>query len=53
MTRDGEAGAQNEVDEVRWVPLGEAPGLLTYERDRRASSRCQTLDGSQTSSRLR
>ena len=33
MTSDGEARAQNEVDEVRWVPLDEAPALLTYERD--------------------
>ena len=33
MTCDGEARAQNEVDEVRWVPLEEAAALLTYERD--------------------
>ena len=33
MTAEGEARAQNEVDEVRWVPLEEAAGLLTYERD--------------------
>jgi 8-oxo-dGTP diphosphatase len=33
MTSDGEPFAQNEVDEVRWVPLGEAAGLLSYERD--------------------
>jgi 8-oxo-dGTP diphosphatase len=33
MTCDGEPRAQNEVDEVRWVPLDEAPALLTYERD--------------------
>jgi 8-oxo-dGTP diphosphatase len=33
MTCDGEPCAQNEVDEVRWVPLGEAAALLTYERD--------------------
>jgi 8-oxo-dGTP diphosphatase len=26
--------ANNEVDEVAWVPLGKAAGLLTYERDR-------------------
>jgi 8-oxo-dGTP pyrophosphatase MutT (NUDIX family) len=30
----GEAHAQNEVDEVRWVPLAEARDLLTHERDR-------------------
>ena len=35
MTRDGEARAQNEVDEVRWVPLGRSRRLLlTHERDR-------------------
>ena len=33
MTCEGEPRAQNEVDEVRWVPLAEAAGLLTYERD--------------------
>ena len=33
MRCDGEARAQNEVDEVRWVPLAEAKTLLTYERD--------------------
>ena len=33
MTADGEARPQNEVDEVRWVPLADAPALLTYERD--------------------
>ena len=34
MTCDGEACAQNEVDEVRWVPLAEARDVLTHERDR-------------------
>jgi 8-oxo-dGTP pyrophosphatase MutT (NUDIX family) len=33
MTADGEPRAQNEVDEVRWVPLEDAGELLTYERD--------------------
>jgi len=33
MDPDGEPVAQNEVDEVRWVPLGEAPSLLSYDRD--------------------
>ena len=33
MTCAGEPQAQNEVDEVRWVALGEAAALLTYERD--------------------
>ena len=35
----GTLAAANEIDDARWVPLGEAPGLLTYERDR------QLLDG--------
>jgi 8-oxo-dGTP diphosphatase len=33
MEGAGEPSAQNEVDEVRWVPLGEVASLLTYERD--------------------
>ena len=33
MSAVGEARAQNEVDELRWVPLEEAGALLTYERD--------------------
>jgi len=35
MTCEGEARAQNEVDDVRWVPLDEACVLLTHERDRK------------------
>ena len=31
---DGEPVARNEVDEVRFVPLGQAAALLTYPRDR-------------------
>jgi 8-oxo-dGTP pyrophosphatase MutT (NUDIX family) len=34
MTCAEDAHAQNEVDEVRWVPLAEARALLTHERDR-------------------
>jgi 8-oxo-dGTP diphosphatase len=34
MTCRGEARAQNEVDEVRWVPLDEAAELLSHQRDR-------------------
>jgi 8-oxo-dGTP diphosphatase len=30
----GTLTAANEVDDARWVPLEEAQGLLTYERDR-------------------
>lgn len=33
MGSSDEPAACNEVDEVRWVPLAEAPGLLTYPRD--------------------
>jgi 8-oxo-dGTP diphosphatase len=39
MTCDGEARAQNEVDEVRWVSLDDARALLTHERDRQLVSR--------------
>jgi len=34
MSGGGEARAQNEVDEVRWVDLDGAAGLLSYDRDR-------------------
>jgi 8-oxo-dGTP diphosphatase len=34
LTAPGEARAQNEVDEVRWVRLDEARELLSYDRDR-------------------
>ncbi len=33
MSASGEPEARNEVDEVRWVPLADAPVLLSYERD--------------------
>jgi 8-oxo-dGTP diphosphatase len=33
MTADGEPAAQNEVDELRWVLLADAPSLLSYARD--------------------
>ena len=35
MTCEGEARAQNEIDDVRWVPFDGAPELLTHERDRK------------------
>jgi hypothetical protein len=31
----GTLGPANQIDDARWVPLGEAPGLLSYEHDRR------------------
>jgi len=39
MTSEGEPVAQNEIDEVRWVPLAEAGALLSYERDAELLSR--------------
>jgi 8-oxo-dGTP diphosphatase len=33
MTSTSDARAQNEIDEIRWVPLAEAAALLTYARD--------------------
>lgn len=33
MTSDDDPVAQNEVDEVRWVPLDEVAALLSYDRD--------------------
>jgi 8-oxo-dGTP diphosphatase len=35
MDPDGDPVAHNEVDEVRWVPLEDAPAALSYEHDRR------------------
>jgi 8-oxo-dGTP pyrophosphatase MutT (NUDIX family) len=40
----GTLGAANEIDDARWVPLKDAPMLLTYEHDRRL------LDGWQPAS---
>jgi 8-oxo-dGTP diphosphatase len=34
MECDGEPAADNEVDQVRWVPVDEAAAVLSYERDR-------------------
>jgi 8-oxo-dGTP diphosphatase len=34
MDCDGEPAANNEVDQVRWVPFEEAAAVLSYERDR-------------------
>jgi 8-oxo-dGTP diphosphatase len=39
MECDGEPVARNEVDEVRWVLLADAPALLSYERDAELLSR--------------
>ena len=34
MRSDDEPRAQNEVDELRWVPLDDARSVLSHERDR-------------------
>jgi 8-oxo-dGTP pyrophosphatase MutT (NUDIX family) len=34
LTCAGDARPQNEVDAVRWVPVGDAEALLSYEHDR-------------------
>jgi 8-oxo-dGTP pyrophosphatase MutT (NUDIX family) len=34
LTSDDEPRAQNEVDQVRWVPLDEARDVLSHDRDR-------------------
>jgi 8-oxo-dGTP diphosphatase len=34
MKPGGEAEARNEIDEVRWVSLEDAPSVLSYARDR-------------------
>jgi 8-oxo-dGTP pyrophosphatase MutT (NUDIX family) len=39
MATTDEPEPRNEVDEVRWVPLAEAPALLSYERDAELVSR--------------
>ncbi len=46
MEPDGEAVASNEVDEVRWVPLADAPAVLSYERDRELVVRATGGEGS-------
>jgi 8-oxo-dGTP diphosphatase len=33
MSSSGEPVARNEVDELRWLPLSEAAGLLSYARE--------------------
>ena len=33
MSTPDQPEARNEIDEVRWVPLTDAPALLSYERD--------------------
>ena len=44
--------AQNEVDEVRWVPLAEAPALLSYARDATCSASLARRKRARATSRL-
>ncbi len=37
------AGHDHEFDEVRWVPLAEAPGLLTFETERALVERAASM----------
>jgi 8-oxo-dGTP pyrophosphatase MutT (NUDIX family) len=39
MEADGEPGPTDEVDEVRWVDLADAPALLSYDGERELLSR--------------
>jgi 8-oxo-dGTP diphosphatase len=34
MQATGEGAAQNEVDDIRWLPVAEAEDVLTHDRDR-------------------
>ena len=40
---DGDFAPHDEVDELRWVALDEAPALLTYELDRRLVERLRAI----------
>jgi 8-oxo-dGTP pyrophosphatase MutT (NUDIX family) len=40
---DGSFEARHEVDEVRWLPLAEAPGLLAYKGEREMAERALVL----------
>ena len=46
MEAQGEPAPCNEVDDVRWVPLEDAPAALTYERDRDLVTQVARRDGS-------
>jgi len=45
--------ANDEVDEMRWVELGSASALLTYDRDRELLERLALLDALRVRPRLR
>jgi hypothetical protein len=34
MQATGEGAAQNEVDDIRWLPVADAEDVLTHDRDR-------------------
>ena len=40
---DGEFDPDDEVDELRWVPLGEAGEVLTYDFDRELAAKAATV----------
>ena len=46
MEPGGEAEPRNEVDDVRWVPLEDAPAALSYERDRELVTQVTNREGS-------
>jgi 8-oxo-dGTP diphosphatase len=46
MEPDGDPEARHEVDEVRWVPLEDAPAALSYERDRELVTQVTNREGS-------
>jgi len=40
---DGELGPTKEIDEARWVPVEQAPEVLSYERDLEVLERALAL----------
>jgi 8-oxo-dGTP diphosphatase len=46
MEPDGDPEPRNEVDEVRWVMLDDAGGMLSYERDRELVTQVANAGGS-------
>jgi 8-oxo-dGTP diphosphatase len=40
---EGEFAPDDEVDELRWVPLGEAAGLLSYDFDRELAAKARAM----------
>ena len=40
---EGDFSPDDEVDELRWVPLAEAPAALSYDFDRELAAKAATL----------